>query len=197
MNPRLLVFLLPLAIALPAAAAPADAAFQPGAFTIIGNNQAKRCAEHARMAAEAKMSPLFAVETCTEALSIERLSLTDRAATHNNRGVVLLTMLESAPVAAEDFNQAARLAPKLGESYVNQGTVLMLENRHAEAKAKFDQSIELGLSEPWKAYFNRALAREALDDVAGAYADFMTAQELKPDWPLPAIELARYSVRAR
>lgn len=197
MNARLLAVLLPLAVALPAAAAPADTTAQHGGLTILGNSQARLCASHARLAADHKMSPEFALETCSEALNIELLSLGDRAATHNNRGIVRLTMAEEAPVAIEDFNEAARLVPSLGETYVNQGSVLMREMKFAEAKAKFDQSIELGVEEPWKAYFNRALAREFLDDLPGAYADFMKAQELKPDWPLPAVELARYSVRTR
>lgn len=197
MKSRLLALLLPLAVALPAAAAPVGTSQYPGALTIMGNSQAKRCADHARLAAENKMSPKFAVETCTEALTIEQLSLNDRAATHNNRGIVRLTMADEAPVAIEDFNAAERLAPQIGETYVNQGAHLMRERRFSEARAKFDQGITLGLDEPWKAYFNRALARESLDDIPGAYADFVKAQELKRDWPLPAIELARYQVRSR
>jgi len=46
-----------------------------------------------------------------------------------------------------------------------------------------------------KAYFNRALAREAAGDVKGAYLDYVKALQLKPEWAPAVKELARFEVR--
>ena len=57
--------------------------------------------------------------------------------------------------------------------------------------------IELGVDEPQKAYFNRALAYEGLDNLKAAYFDFRKAQELAPEWDQPGKELSRYTVERR
>ena len=49
-------------------------------------------------------------------------------------------------------------------------------------------------TEPEKAYYNRGVAEERLGDVRSAYFDYRTASQLKPDWSLPKIELARFTV---
>ncbi|MGE0046032.1 MAG: tetratricopeptide repeat protein, partial [Hyphomonadaceae bacterium] len=63
------------------------------------------------------------------------------------------------------------------------------------------ESITRGLTldpeEPHKAYFNRALAYEAMGNVRAAYADYRRAQELSPSWDAPQRELARYTVTQR
>ena len=51
----------------------------------------------------------------------------------------------------------------------------------AEGKADIDHGLELGSSEPAKAYYNRGLADEYLDDEKAAYFDYSKASELDPD----------------
>ena len=166
-------------------------------LTILGNSQAKQCSEHAELVADRKMAPKFAVATCTEALSLEALTAYDRAATFNNRGVVRLGMVDEAVLAMEDFNQAMKADPDVGESYLNRGIVFLRDRRFAEAKAEFEKSLELGVAEPWRAYFNRAVAHEGLSNVRAAYNDYRKALELKPDWEPAALELTRFAVRRR
>jgi tetratricopeptide (TPR) repeat protein len=69
--------------------------------------------------------------------------------------------------------------------------------RYAEGLADLNKALELGVDEPEKAYFNRALAHEGLDDLKSAYLDYQKAQTLKPDWQDPARELARFTVERR
>ncbi len=42
--------------------------------------------------------------------------------------------------------------------------------------------------------FDRALARERLGDVTGAYYDLQKAAQLNPSWDAPAKELAYFQV---
>jgi tetratricopeptide (TPR) repeat protein len=196
MHRLLLVATLPaLAIALTGAGPLVDAAGGGSRLVIMGNSQARQCSEHAFLVADGKMSPSTAVATCTEALTVEQLSPADVAATYNNRGVVRLGMLDEAPYAIDDFNAALKADPEMAESYVNRGAYLLREQRYGDALAELNRGIELGPTQPWRAYYNRAVAREHLNDVRGAYEDYNKAIELKPDWEAPKQELARFQVR--
>ena len=166
-------------------------------LTISGNSQARACSENATLVADHKMAPRFAVETCTEALEIEALTPLERARTFNNRGVVRMGMADEHMLAVGDFDSAARALPWMGESYLNRGTILLRDSRFAEAKAQFEKSLELGLAEPWKAYYNRAVAHEGLNDVRAAYLDYRKALELKPDSEPAVSQLARFRVVGR
>jgi len=65
--------------------------------------------------------------------------------------------------------------------------------QYGAAIAEITQALSLGVSEPHKAYFNRAAAREALGDLRGAYEDYRTALEIQPDWGPANAELARFA----
>ena len=191
---RLAIVALPLLAMGLAAAAPPD--IYPRTV-ITRNSLSEACSDHAKLAGEGKMAPRFAVDTCTAALESEALTRNDLAAAHINRGVVQLTMMGAIEDARLDFEAAATLDPDLGESYANRGAALVAEERFAEAIVEIERGMALGLKEPWKAYFNRALARERSNDVRGAYLDFQKALELKPGWQMAATELARFQVRPR
>ena len=157
---------------------------------VYGNGLAASCSTLA-IAGEFDRQTL---NTCTLALEAEALGREVAAKTHVNRGVVYLRR-ESLTQAAKDFERAERLMPKLGEIYVNRAVVLMKQRRWAEAVSQLDKGIALTPDELEKAYFNRALAREQLDDVRGAYFDFRQAATLAPEWEAPQKELQRYTVR--
>jgi len=63
--------------------------------------------------------------------------------------------------------------------------------------ADITKGLALGVKQPEKAYFDRALAYEGLDDEKSAYFDYQQAVTLKPDWPLPQRELLRFTVTHR
>lgn len=193
--PRSAALALPILALGLAAAAPAS----PGtALTVVSRNSlSQACSRHAQLAGEGKMAPTFAVHTCTQALETEAVDDSESARVLNNRGVVQLTLMGAIGEAKGDFDEAARLDPDLGESYANRGAALVAQERFDEAIAEIEKGMALGLREPWKAHFNRALARERSNDVRGAYEDFRKALELKPGWDMPEIELARFQVRRR
>jgi Tfp pilus assembly protein PilF len=180
----------------------AFAALAPGigsAAQIIGetNAGAAACSRDAKAASDGKMTPAQAVETCSEAILGEPLNPRDLAATYNNRGVLYLQM-GVLPNASRDFDDAARVRPELAEAHVNRGAALVQMGHDAEALAELDKALAFpGLEEPWKAYYDRGVARENLKDLEGAYADYRKAAELKPDWDAPKAQLARFRVKTR
>ena len=66
--------------------------------------------------------------------------------------------------------------------------------RGIEGLTEIDRGLSMNPEEPEKAYFNRALANEGLDDMKAAYLDYMKALELAPNWDAPRHELTRFTV---
>jgi tetratricopeptide (TPR) repeat protein len=174
------------------AAALAWAASSSAAVTVIGGGMAKQCS----LAALTGESDARFETLCTQALDGELLSLRDRAGTYVNRGILKLRRKEFAS-AQFDFNRAIETKPDLGEAYVNRGAAAVGARRYADGLVDLNKAIELGVEEPEKAYYNRALAYEGLDDMKAAYFDYQKALELKPDWDAPQRELARFTVERR
>jgi tetratricopeptide (TPR) repeat protein len=174
------------------AAALAWAGAAGAAVTVLGGGMAKECS-HAALSGEsdAKYEAL-----CTMALDAELLSLRDRAGTYVNRGILKLRRREFSS-AMFDFNRAIETKPDLGEAYVNRGAAQVGSRKYADGLADLNKAIQLGVEEPEKAYYNRALAYEGLDDVKAAYFDYRKAVELKPDWEPPQKELSRFTVERR
>jgi tetratricopeptide (TPR) repeat protein len=160
--------------------------------TVIGGGLAEACSK----AALAGHSEQRFEAACTQALEEEQLSTRDRAGTFVNRGILKLRRLDFA-AATKDFNQAAKVKPDLGEAYVNRGAAAIGEHRYADGLTDLNKGLQLGVEEPAKVYYNRALAYEGLDDVKSAYFDFQKAVELSPDWPAPKQALTRFHVERR
>jgi len=160
--------------------------------TVIGGGQAEACSK----AALSGKSDTRSERTCTDALETEMLSPRDRAGTLVNRGVLKLRRA-AFEAATKDFNAALSLKPDMGEAYVNRGAASIGEHRYAESLPDLNKAISMGIEEPAKAYYNRALAYEGLDDVKSAYFDYQKAVELSPQWEAPKNELLRFHVSAR
>jgi tetratricopeptide (TPR) repeat protein len=161
--------------------------------TVVGGGFAADCSRSAKAVSERHTPHAEAIHECDLALDTEVLSTHEVAATHVNRGVLYLAGQKYLQ-ARQDFDRAAALEPQLGEAYVNRGAALIGLGRPAEAVAEIDRGLALGAEEPEKAYFNRAIAKERLHDVKGAYLDYLKAAELKPDWDMPRTELERFQV---
>jgi tetratricopeptide (TPR) repeat protein len=80
---------------------------------------------------------------------------------------------------------------------VNRGAASVGSRRFADGLTDLNKALDLGVEEPEKAYYNRALAYEGLDNVKAAYLDYQKAIELKPEWEQPKKELARFTVGRR
>ena len=159
------------------------------AVTVIGGGLAEACAN---AALTGKSERKFEV-LCTQALDAEALNSRDRAGTYINRGIMKLRRTEF-DAAILDFNQAVRTKPDLGESYVNRGAAAIGQHRYAEGMTDLNKGIALGVEEPAKAYYNRALAYEGLEDAKSAYFDYQKAVELSPEWNAPKEQLVRFKV---
>ncbi|MBP7704958.1 MAG: hypothetical protein KA105_06690 [Caulobacter sp.] len=170
-----------------AAALPAGPA--SAAAFVIGGGMADACSQAAVQGRDDRAS----LDTCTVALESQPLVGRDRAGTLVNRGVIHLRR-KAFIDARRDFDAALRLEPQLGEAFVNRGAAYIAERRYSEGVAEIDRGLALGADEPEKAYFNRALAWEGLDDMKAAWLDYQKALELRPDWEAPRRELARFSI---
>ena len=161
--------------------------------TIIGNGFAADCSKSAKSVSLSYTPTSEAMHECDLAIENEILTQHDLAATHVNRGVLFLALHDYAN-AKKDFDLAAQIEPGLGEAYENRGAALIGMGRDRDGIADINKGLSLNASEPEKAYFNRALAEERLDDLKSAYADYQKAVELKPDWAIAKAELARFHV---
>lgn len=159
---------------------------------VLGGGMAKDCSE----AVIRGRSDDATMRLCTSALELEALKASDRARTYVNRGVIQLRR-KAYVQAREDFDAAGRIDPGLGEAHVNRGAAFVAEDRFDEALREIDRGLALGVREPQRAFYNRALAHESLGDLPAAYRDYRRAAELDPDWAAPKAELARFSVRSR
>lgn len=179
---------LVLAALLAACAAPA-----PAAVFVVGNSDARLCYE----AADSSLLPQVGdIRRCDEALRHENLSGYETVATHVNRGILRLRRgLTDAAVA--DFDRAIALDPAQPEAYLNKGAALIRRQNPAEALQLFTVALERNTSRPAIAHYGRAVANEALGNLAAAYRDYRRASELDPDWADPRTELTRFTVVGR
>jgi tetratricopeptide (TPR) repeat protein len=162
------------------------------AVTVIGGGLAEACSR----AAVAGRQDDASLQTCSLALETELLNTRDRAGTYVNRGVLILRQGRYEQ-ATRDFDQATRIKPNLGEAWVNRGAAYIGMRRYAESLPEINKGLELGVGEPAKAYFNRALAHEGVDDPKAAYMDYQQALAISPEWEAPKRELTRFTVVKR
>lgn len=162
------------------------------AVTVIGTGLASQCSRAAR---EGEWLARYE-ELCTQALETETLSPRDYAGTLVNRSVMKIRRAEY-DAAVQDLDRALRVKPDLGEAYVNRGAAKIGARRFAEGLADTSRGLALGVEEPEKAYYNRALAHEALQDAKSAYLDYLKAVELNPEWAAPREQLSRFSLVQR
>jgi tetratricopeptide (TPR) repeat protein len=160
--------------------------------TVIGGGMAEACSK----AALSGKSSVRLEELCSDALDKEMLNSRDRAGTLVNRGVLKMRRQDWTG-ATRDFDEAARIKPDMGEAYVNRGAVSIGEHRYAASLPDLNKGLQLGVEEPAKVYFNRALAYEGLEDTKSAYFDYQKAVELSPDWEAPKNELVRFHVERK
>jgi tetratricopeptide (TPR) repeat protein len=137
-----------------------------------------------------------ALTLCTTALASDPLPRRDVAATRINRAVIFLHQ-KAWRDALTDLDVAIRLDDSLAEAHVNRGAALLGLKQWAPSAEASSRGLALRPNEPEKALFNRAIAREALGDTTGAYADYLKASELAPNWTAPKFELKRFTVSPR
>ena len=159
------------------------------AITVLGDSLAHNCFE----AAEFGGDPDQGIETCTYALEGTALTITDRAATLVNRGI-LRSRNDDSVGALDDYNRGLTLDASLGEGYIDRGATFIVLQRYNDALTDIDKGITLGAKRPEIAYYDRAIVDEALGDVRGAYEDYKKAVEIEPNFTLANEQLVRFKV---
>ena len=158
------------------------------AVTVIGPGPANLCYEAADSGRASREGLMF----CNEALA-GILTTSDRAATFINRGVLELN-LAKINAAQDDFNAGIAIDPDLAEGYVDRGATLIAQKRYADAIKDINKVIALVAKQPHIAYFDRAIADEALGNLQAAYDDYRQALTLAPNFTLASDELKRFKV---
>jgi tetratricopeptide (TPR) repeat protein len=131
--------------------------------------------------AKAGTDPTDGVEVCNQAILRDALSRKDRAATYDNRGV-MLDQMSKTEKAALDFHTAIALDPNLGDPYVNLGSMLIKQNQYPEALEQINKGIDLGVSFPQIGYYDRAVVQQLMGHYKEAYYDYKKALELAPNF---------------
>ncbi|HEY8255502.1 MAG TPA: tetratricopeptide repeat protein [Rhizomicrobium sp.] len=176
-----------LGAALLAAAAMAPAHAQT--IVSMGKGLAHDCFAYAK----AGVDPYDGVEVCNQSIDHEALTVKDRAATYDNRGV-MLDMLGRLDKASADFRQSMALDPKLGDPYVNLGSVMIKQKRYDEALVSINKGLDLGVSFPHIGYYDRAVAYQLLGRYKEAYYDYKKTLELEPNFTQASDRLKDFTV---
>ncbi len=156
---------------------------------VFGHGTAQECYQ----AALAGRSDPAALHLCDLALQLDDLIPEDRGGTFINRGVMKLRQ-RRLDAALADLDAGVKLNPAAGDGWLDHGAVLTALGRYGEGLAELNKSLALGVSQPEKAYFNRAIAEEGQGDETSAYFDYQKALALRPGWDLPKKELTRFTV---
>jgi tetratricopeptide (TPR) repeat protein len=165
-------------------------AFAQHAVMVFGGGNARRCYE----AVKDKALPFKALEICDLALEQEDLSQKNRAATHNNRGILHMRAGRH-DRAMKDYQAGIKLSPDMPEAKINLGAMLYYLGRYSEAVAALDEGVKIEDTEARAAaYYNRGLAQEMLGEVEKAYVDYKTALSLDPGLSQAERQLRRFRV---
>jgi len=131
-----------------------------------------------------------ALMRCGRALREEQDNRGNLVVTYMNRGNIYMARHEPA-LALADFDAVIELDEGNAEARLNKGVALVMMEQYGPAIRVLTEAVSLGVSEPHKAYYSRAAAREALGDLHGALDDYTTALEIRPDWGLADAEMQR------
>jgi tetratricopeptide (TPR) repeat protein len=158
------------------------------AVTVLGPGPAEECFQFAENGGDLHEG----LVRCSFALGTA-LSVSDRAATYVNRGVIHLGLREN-DEAFKDIDAGIGLNPLLGDGYVDRGAALMSLGHYDQALVDLNKGISLGPHRPHIAYYDRAIIDERNGDIRAAYDDYKKALDIEPNFTLAADELKRFRV---
>ncbi|HEY2009187.1 MAG TPA: tetratricopeptide repeat protein [Rhizomicrobium sp.] len=174
------------------AAAPAFAVTSWPSASLLASGTADACAAASAGTQEGGQTTDAALANCTMAVKLA-ISDSARAEVLNNRSVLLYARGEYGAALA-DNTAALKINDRMAEAIVNRGSIFLVQHRPQAAAANFDRALSFNPAHPEKVYFNRALAREDMGDLNGAYADYAQASKLAPQWEQPKREMTRFTI---
>ena len=157
-------------------------------MVVVGNPDADDCYQSTMLPDVAAQG---SISSCNVALNTRRITRRQRASILVNRGILYNHMGEYA-AAFEDFEKALELISNFPEAYINRGNAYFYTGQVERAIADYNRAIQRRSSKRHIAYFNRGLANESRKQHDAAFADFVRANELKPDWVLAAGRVEHY-----
>ncbi|KCZ53500.1 hypothetical protein HY30_11040 [Hyphomonas chukchiensis] len=159
-------------------AAPVSAASAQSIVYHSGMSHAETCAERV---SDPQEQSAYVLRLCKTALTDESLSPASRAATLTNTGI--MEMRQGSLDAAVAHFQAARAVDAASPDVaINLGAALIRLGRFQEAIDVLHDPQAISVGHRHIAYYNRAIAHWAVDDVALAYEDLSAANALRPDY---------------
>ncbi|WDI31200.1 tetratricopeptide repeat protein [Hyphococcus flavus] len=120
---------------------------------------------------------------CDEALEDAAITRSDRKKTLVNRGVIHNRNGDIA-AAISDFDAALMIDNTLAEAYLNRGNSYFLASRLDEALADYQQALDLGVAQPWAAWYNIGLVHDARKEDDKAREAYQKALEENPDFTM-------------
>ena len=174
------------------AAAPAFAAATWPSASVLATGTADSCAAASAAAQDGGKVTDAALANCTLAVKLAYYHKA-RAEVLNNRSVLQYARADY-DAALADNTAALKLDDRMAEAIVNRGSIFLVQHRPQAAAANFERALMFNPAHPEKVYFNRALAREEMGDLGGAYADYAQAAKLAPQWEQPKREMIRFTI---
>lgn len=162
------------------------------AVSVLGGSLASSCYQAAQFGGDVRDG----IRVCDTALLESALSTRDRAATMINLGI-LRSQNDDPTGALKSYNKGLSLDASLGEGYVDRGATEIVLKDYQAAVADITKGLALNSNRPEIAYYDRAIANEALGNIRDAYQDYKKAVELRPDFALANEQLMRFKVVRR
>ena len=185
-------FLITIGAGMVFAATPSFASLSWPTNNLVAQGAAKRCADATTAALAENNATDADLAKCTRAAKLADFN-SDRAAAFGNRSALNFERANYS-AAIDDSTAALKLDNSLVEALINRGASYLQIHRPAEAEADFSRALTLTRAHAEKIYFNRAMAREDMGDRNGAYADYVEASKLAPQWDLPKQQMNRFSI---
>ena len=179
-----------LALVIALFAAWAAHAERANSVVTFGNTDAELCYRAAQTAGVLAGS----LDPCDAALRDRRLSKKDRVATLINRGI-LFNHRGDYPAAIADFEAALALNPAASAAYVNRGNTYVYSRQLDLAIEDYSISLKMNPRNAHLAHYNRGLVHEARREEKLAFADFVRAAELRPDWEPALTRVQQYRAK--
>lgn len=180
---------LKIALASLAAATALSAPAFAQSMVVVGRSAPASCYQNAAM----HQYDQAALRDCDAAFDHNMMDRQTRARTHINRAVILMNMGQPQS-ALRDLDAATHLGFTPPEVHLNYSAAYVRLNRPQDAINAATAAIDAGIDHPERAYVNRAVAHEMMDNNLAAYEDYLSALELNPEWTAVRRELDRFQV---